>query len=151
MKILLSAFFCRPGYGSEEGVGWASLAAAASQHDVWLATRPTEIPAIEGALPAGSSVRFVPVEGSDRTGVTTHRGLHLDYDRWQRRLAEEAVALHEEVRFDVVHHATMGSQWTRVGVASVDRPLVWGPVGATVGPPRALLGYLPSVCYVWNK
>jgi glycosyltransferase involved in cell wall biosynthesis len=47
--------------------------------------------------------------------------------------------LDASVGFDVVHHATLSSYWTRVGVASLDVPLVWGPVGGAVNAPLRLL------------
>ena len=37
---------------------------------------------------------------------------------------------------------TLAAHWTRAGVAAVDRPLVWGPVGGAVDPPLALVGEL---------
>lgn len=144
MKILLSAFFCRPGIGSEEEVGWQALLAASEQHDVWLVTRPSEIERIASELPPDRSVNFVGVDGSDRSGLKTHRSIHVDYDRWQRRAADEAMHLDSRVGFDLVHHATMAAAWTRTGVAVLDRPLVWGPVGGRVTPPRALLNELGS-------
>jgi glycosyltransferase involved in cell wall biosynthesis len=46
------------------------------------------------------------------------------------------------VDFHVVHHVTMSTIWTRVGVAAVAKPLVWGPVGGVVEPPLSLLPQL---------
>jgi glycosyltransferase involved in cell wall biosynthesis len=47
--------------------------------------------------------------------------------------------LDEEHDFDLVHHVTVSSYWTRVGVRSVAKPLIWGPVGGGVDPPLQLL------------
>ena len=46
------------------------------------------------------------------------------------------------MNFDVVHHATLAAYWTRTGVAVLDKPLVWGPVGGGVEPPLPLLSEL---------
>ena len=39
MRVLLSAYACEPGKGSEAGVGWNSLRQVARYHDVWVLTR----------------------------------------------------------------------------------------------------------------
>ena len=36
MKVLLSALACEPGKGSELEVGFQTMLAAASKHDVWV-------------------------------------------------------------------------------------------------------------------
>jgi glycosyltransferase involved in cell wall biosynthesis len=46
------------------------------------------------------------------------------------------------VRFDVAHHVTFAAYWKRTGVAALDRPLVWGPVGGGVTTPPRLVGEL---------
>src|SRR3954453_4111451 len=38
-KVLLSAYACKPGKGSEPGVGWTMAVGLASQHHVWVLTR----------------------------------------------------------------------------------------------------------------
>jgi hypothetical protein len=42
MKILMSAYSCEPGKGSEPGVGWNFVRAVAKYHEVWVLTRPDE-------------------------------------------------------------------------------------------------------------
>src|SRR6185295_12038537 len=61
---------------------------------------------------------------------------------WQRAAAARAMELDRHVDFDVVHHVTLAAYWTRVGVAAVNKPLVWGPVGGGVEPPLGLLSEL---------
>lgn len=58
MKLLLSAYACEPGLGSEPGVGWNSALEAARFHDVWVLTRAANRKAIE-QVPSPPRVRFI--------------------------------------------------------------------------------------------
>jgi glycosyltransferase involved in cell wall biosynthesis len=122
-----------------------ALLAAAERHEVWVLTSTTGAPALARFLeghPLGRRVHLEPIPlGVDerKLGLAT---FHLYYDRWQRRAARRAVELDRMLGFDVVHHATLSTIWTRVGVAAVGKPLVWGPVGGVVEPPLRLLGQL---------
>jgi glycosyltransferase involved in cell wall biosynthesis len=50
--------------------------------------------------------------------------------------------LHRELGFDVAHHVTLASYWTRAGVSVLPIPLVLGPIGGGVDPPLRLLSEL---------
>ena len=62
MRILLSAYACEPGKGSEPGVGWHwALETARLGHEVWVLTRANNRSAIEAALaqrPPMHNLRF---------------------------------------------------------------------------------------------
>jgi glycosyltransferase involved in cell wall biosynthesis len=148
MKLLMSAFACAPEWGSEPEVGWRALLAAAAEHDVWVMTQPHMAdllaPAL-GKLELLDRVTVVPVEPATLEETPGLLGLlrtHRLHDAWQRNAAKEAVRLHAAVDFDLVHHVTLAAYWMRVGVASVNRPLVIGPVGGGVEPPLPLLSVL---------
>ena len=47
MKVLLSAYACEPGQGSERGIGWGWAQQTAGFHDVWVVTSGEQQPAIE--------------------------------------------------------------------------------------------------------
>jgi len=144
-RVLVSAFACEPGKGSENEVGFQALLAAASAHDVWLLTLAPNVPSIRRAL-ADDPVRSrVHVEGIgfgargdefDNLGMGRFQRL---YDRWQQDVGRRAIELDRDVHFDVVHHVTLASYWTRAGVAALGKPLVWGPVGGGVNPPMGLV------------
>jgi glycosyltransferase involved in cell wall biosynthesis len=150
MKVLLSALACEPGKGSELEVGFQTALTAASKHDVWVltnseTTRPTQLAIDRAGL--ADRVRLVGIPfgvSSEQFAHLTVPGFHVHYERWQRQAAEVATALDREVDFDVVHHVTLSSYWTRVGVAAVTKPLVLGPVGGGVDPPLRLFSELGS-------
>ena len=145
LRVLLSAYSCEPGRGSEPEVGLRVLLAAAERHEVWVLTTTICAPGLLRFLeehPLGRRVHVEPIPlGVDerKLGLTT---FPLYYDQWQRRAMWRALELDRVVDFDIVHHATMSTIWTRVGVAAVAKPLVWGPVGGVVEPPLRLLGQL---------
>jgi glycosyltransferase involved in cell wall biosynthesis len=149
MRVLISAYACEPGKGSEPGVGFVSALGAAREHEVWIITRQNNVEAIENALvdhPLRSRVHVVGVDLA-RYLIRVKRALRwagtpLYYELWQRRIARVAVALDQTHDFDVVHHATFASNWTRIGVASVAKPLVIGPVGGAARTPWRLWPFL---------
>lgn len=145
MKVLLSAYACAPGAGSEPEVGWQVLLAALRQHEVWVLTQPHMADDVSRALvgrPGGDRVRVVPVGPSapaGQAGLPALARTQLSHERWQRAAGARARQLHAEVGFDLVHHATLAAYWMRTGVAHTGPPLVWGPVGGAVEPPLGLL------------
>ena len=145
MKILLSALACEPGKGSELEVGFRTLLAAASRHEVWVLTNLATIPVVRRAIEQCPAAERVHLEGvyfdvdDELYPQLTAPGFHWYYDRWQRKAAALAAELHKRIDFDIVHHVTLAASWTRAGVTAIDRPLVWGPVGGGVETPFLLL------------
>ena len=148
MKILMSALACEPGKGGELEVGFRAMLAAARLHDVWVLTNKDTVPSVLQGLAGRPEAERIHLEGIDfgvdaeGIALLTIPGFHIYYDRWQRRAAARAIELDREINFDVVHHATLAAYWTRTGVAVLEKPLVWGPVGGGVEPPLALLSEL---------
>jgi glycosyltransferase involved in cell wall biosynthesis len=142
LRVLVSAFSCEPGKGSEPEVGLRTVLAAATCHDVWVLTNDADAPALQRFLdehPLGSRIYVEPIPfGVDLNGLDLFT-FHRYYDRWQRRAGARGLELERHVGFEVIHHATMSTVWTRVGIASLPKPLVWGPVGGGVEPPWSLL------------
>ena len=145
MKVLLSAFSCEPGRGSEPEVGFRALFAAARRHEVWALVSATGLPALEQALdghPIRKRIRLVAIPvGADESTLSLP-SFHRRYWGWQRRAGKLGRDLDQQIDFDVVHHVTLSPLWTPVGVASIAKPLVWGPVGGTVDTPLRLFSQL---------
>lgn len=145
MKVLLSAFWCAPATGSESEIGLQTALAAASLHEVWVLTQVENVQPLQTYFADGqvsNSVGVVGVELDRRGGrprPTNLLGFHLYHDRWQREAGKLALALDRRVQFDVVHHVTTAAYWTRAGVAVLNRPFVWGPVGGGVEAPVGLV------------
>jgi glycosyltransferase involved in cell wall biosynthesis len=147
MKVVISAYSCEPGAGSEPGAGWTwSRAAARAGYEVFLVTRRNNRDPIESALAAEPDLAITPVyvELSDRMlrWKRGHKRARSYYVLWQHAARRRMARLHDEVRFDVAHHLTFAVDWlpaAAVELAGV--PAVWGPVGGA--------GRVPLRAYRW--
>lgn len=147
MKVLISAYACEPGRGSEPGAGWVWARAAALDHDVWVLTRENNRGAIEAALEEEPELRMHPVYLDlpkwARWWKRGGRGVHLYYFLWQFLAYRAGKRLHAQHRFDAGHHLTFAVDWMPAGIAWVPGlPFVWGPVGGATGTPWVLWRWL---------
>lgn len=144
MRLLLSAYACAPGIGSEPEVGLRALDAALPHFEVHVLTQQHMVADLQAWLDAHPLGRSAQVHGVAPDAPVQAPGLRAlaasqaSHERWQRAAAREAHRLHAEVGFDLVHHVTLAAYWMRTGVAELDVPLVWGPVGGAVDPPWGL-------------
>ena len=135
MKILISAYSCEPGRGSEPGVGWNIACEVAKYHEVWVLTRPDESGAIieqeltNNPVPNLNFVYFtLPIWGGGwRWG--SNGAMQIHYYLWQIQAYFVARRLHEEIGFDVIHHVTFVRYSTPSFLALLPVPFIWGPVG----------------------
>ncbi len=127
------------------------MLAAARRHEVWLLTQPHMADRVRGWLeqPENAAVSekvhvfgVPPNHAEHRPGLINLAQRRRVNDRWQLNAGREALRLDQQVHFDLVHHATLAAFWLRTGVAELERPLVWGPVGGGVETPWRLLGEL---------
>lgn len=148
LRILLSAYACEPGRGSEPGIGWQwATRLAESGHEVFVITRANNERAIENALRDRRipTLRFAyfDLPRWARFWKRGARGVHLYYFLWQWLSFPIAYRLHRIWRFDVVHHLTFGVFRQPSLLALLDAPFIFGPVGGGEHAPRSLLRGLP--------
>lgn len=143
MKVLLSAYSCEPGRGSEPGVGWNVVREVANYHEVWVLTRPDESGAVIDAELARNPVpnlHFVyftlPIWANGwRWGSTGAMQLH--YYFWQIQAYFVARRLHRQIKFDLVHHVTFVKYSNPSFLSLLPVPFIWGPVGGGESAPKA--------------
>jgi glycosyltransferase involved in cell wall biosynthesis len=147
MRLLLSAYACRPNAGSEPGCGWnwaTHLAARGIEVHVLVAKRNQE--AIETALRdrpvANLHFTYVPVS---HNWAKKSEALH--YVCWQVAALKAARELARKSEFQVAHHVTYASvhvpsQLWRLGI-----PVVFGPVGGGQTAPASMLPYFGAEKY----
>lgn len=134
--------------GSEPEVGLRSLLAAVREHEVWVLTQPhmaelmTPYLAEQGLAGRVHVVAVPPSAPVRQDGLLALSYTQYRHELWQRTAATRARELHAQIGFDVVHHATLAAYWMRTGVAGLDVPMVWGPVGGALEPPLGLLTVL---------
>lgn len=142
MKVLMSAYSCEPGRGSERGVGWNVACEVAKRHEVWVLTRPDESKAaIEAELSAHPipNLHFVYFtlpfwQDSVRWGQSGAMQIH--YYLWQIQAYFVARKLHQEIGFDVVHHVTFVKYSTPSFLSLLPVPFIFGPVGGGESTPK---------------
>ena len=148
MKVLLSAYACEPGRGSEPDLGFQTMLTLAEYHQVWVLTKQNNVPSLEAYLSSDPRASRITLVGLDLGPVVsrikrqTHLGLLWYYHWWQSKAGRIADELEKTISFDAVFHITFASYWMRVGVASVEKPLLLGPVGGGVEAPLGLLSEL---------
>lgn len=151
-RILLSAYACEPGRGSEPGVGWNwALALARLGSEVWVITRENNREVIDRALfDVAVSVRcklhfcYYDLPALARRWKSLPLGVYFYYACWQRAIVPLARALHVKVNFDVVHHITFGTWRQPSFLYRLDIPFVFGPVGGGEMAPKALARGFPT-------
>lgn len=140
-KVLICAFACEPGWGSEPEVGWRWATQASQFHDVWVVTHASHRNAVEAELQARPIANF-HVTYVDFPAWTTASGLagialRMQYVLWQVKAFRVARRLHARVKFDLAHHLTYASLRYPTFVAWLGVPFVWGPLGGGERAPRA--------------
>ena len=137
-RVLIAAYACEPGQGSEPAVGWNwAQEAVRAGHEVWVITRENNRQAIEfNCTPRSESgPHFVyldlpaPFLWVKRRGG--HPGLLAYYYAWQIAVALTARRLHRELRLDIAHHVTFVNDSLPSGLAILPIPFIWGPVGGS--------------------
>ena len=145
LKVLLSAYACEPGKGSEPEVGWQWALQMARFHDVTVLTRSNNRPAIEQAL---ESLRgrqplpgFIYHDESPLLLKIKRRinAIKFYYILWQRSARHLVTMLQEIHQFDLLHHVTFAGFRYPAAIWGHGVPCVWGPIGGIESIPRSLL------------
>lgn len=137
LKVLVSAFYCRPNTGSENGVGWNWVQQIARNHDVWVMTLASNRPSIEeeiakNPMPNVHWVYFDLASWLPQDSRLFYYPSPLRfpyYYFWQIRSFFKGRKLVKQVNFDVSHHVTICRYWMPSFLAMLPVPMVWGPVG----------------------
>ena len=154
MKILMSAFSCGPGYGSEGDVGWnMALETARLGHEVVVVTQTEFQVDIKRALAAGTlppNLRFdifTPgwLEWIRDTGLRWGFPLtwHLVSMLWQLCALFHARGRYKQADFDLIHHVSFASIRFPTLLTRLGLPTVLGPLGGGETAPMALRKTFP--------
>jgi glycosyltransferase involved in cell wall biosynthesis len=155
MRVVLAAFACEPGRGSEPGLGWATASSAArAGFQVTLVSEPQFRAAIERARTEDPVLRdrldpvYIGLPASVMRfweGRLRLTGLQLYNMAWQVLLFRTVRSLHRQNPFDAAHHVTLTTDWVPSGLAFIpDLPVVWGPLGGAVRVPKECRRFLSA-------
>ena len=147
MHILISAYSCNPNSGSEGLNGYAlSVNLAKLGVQVTVLTTSWEKKGIESDAQNidGLPVIFVYVE-PPLWGKANYSGLanmYAHYCVWQYAALRMAKRLHQDARFDAVHHITWGSIQLGSSMWQLGPPFFFGPVGGGQKTPKGFEKYV---------
>ncbi|MBN1102446.1 MAG: glycosyltransferase [Deltaproteobacteria bacterium] len=129
MRLLLSAFACAPGYGSEPGIGWGIVSQVSRKHETWVLTCADNQRSIEQAIAqkpcSNAHFVFADLPGSLGSRAIKSRFHHIYYILWQFEAYRVAKLLHKKIGFDLVQHVTYGSFWMPSLMGYLGVPFVW--------------------------
>ena len=132
LKVLISAYACRPGMGSDPGIGWNTVRELAKYYQVWVLTRVDNRPSIEAEISKNPipNLEFVyfDLPGSKwwKLGLG---GVHIHYYIWQVQAYFLARKLHDKIGFDAAHHVTYVTYTSPSFLSFLPIPFIWGPIG----------------------
>ena len=135
MKVLISAYSCEPGRGSERGVGWNVAREVAKHHEVWVLTRPDEskeaikTELAQNPVPNLHFVYFTLPFWQDSMRWGQSGAMQIHYYLWQIQAYFVARRLHKEIGFDLCHHVTFVKYSSPSFLSLLPIPFVLGPVG----------------------
>lgn len=147
IKILMSAYACEPGKGSEPGVGWRwAIETAALNHEVWVITRTNNKDGIRSGVSQHGNPKNLHFIYYDLPAWASwwkrgRRGIHLYYLLWQLGAYQCARKLHAEQQFDAVHHITFGVTRHPSFMGRLGIPFIVGPLGGGERAPINLRKY----------
>lgn len=146
-RILISAYGCEPGKGSEPGVGWHWVMEMAKNNELWVITRSNNREAIENALTVELKDRvhfiYYDLSGIIRKIKRKEKGLYPYYFLWQLGAYRRVKPLVTDVNFDFCMHLSFGSMWVPTFMYKLPIPFIWGPIGGGEAVPFGFIKILP--------
>jgi glycosyltransferase involved in cell wall biosynthesis len=149
MKILIVGHACGPGLGSEPASTWNWAWHMSRENQVWVIAHPEYKSRVHSflAVHPNDRIHFVWVTPNSQfdywtPGVNQERGIRLHYWLWMREAYKQAVLLHDQEQFELVHHVS----WSTIAIPppfwKLPIPAVWGPIGGGQSFPLAFISQL---------
>lgn len=138
MKVLLLAYACEPGAGSEYGVGWmvpTTMAARYPECQIYVLTRSRCMEKIEKALNEIhlDNLHFlfydIPKCIFYKNEMQSHWGEQINYLSWQILVRKFIKKEDKLIGFDIIHHLTFNQYRTPSAGFWLNKPFVMGPIG----------------------
>jgi glycosyltransferase involved in cell wall biosynthesis len=152
MRVLLSAYACEPGKGSEPEVGWQrALHTLASADEVWVLTRSNNQTVIEADPHSHApGLHFLYCDLSPWLRNLKKKAWFLPFYfiLWQWKAYQLAAECHRETPFDRVYHVTFAGMQSGSFMGRLGIPFVIGPIAGGERAPFRLRRSMPLRCKV---
>jgi len=142
LRVLISAYACEPGRGSEPGVGWNMAKVMSDKVHLTVITRANNRSVIEQSDESWTkNVNWIfydpPVWLTwwKKGG----RGVQLFYIIWQIGIYIKMRSLVKVMGYDIVHHVTFGKYWVPSLLPLLKIPFFFGSVGGGEYTPESLV------------
>lgn len=150
MNILLSSYSVNPYKGSEDAVGWnwtVTLSKMLPKANLFLVTKKfNEADTRKGLEELGlKNVKLIIVDVPDCLNWFREKHSafhHMYYMLWQKYAYKWAK--NSGIKFDIVHHITMGNYRITGSMYKLDAYSIFGPVGGGQTTPKSLKCYYKS-------
>ena len=139
LKILMSAYACEPGAGSEYGVGWMvpiTMVRKYPEDQIFVLTRSRCKEKIEKSLANDSSLANIHFLYYDipswmfyKNEMQSNWGEQINYLLWQWLVRKFVRKMNKIYHFDIFHHLTFNQYRTPSPGFWLDIPFVMGPIG----------------------
>lgn len=145
--VLVSAYGCEPGLGSEQGVGWNWVLQMAKNNKVYVITRANNRNKIEGNIP-NEVIENIDFHYFDTPPIIKNlkkraKGLYFYYFFWQVGIIPLVRRLIKQHKPDYTMHLTFGSMWMPTFLPFFRVPFIWGPIGGGDCEPISFFKVLP--------
>lgn len=143
LKLLVSAYACQPGRGSDQGFAWSWIEECAKTHDVTVLTCEAQREAIEQYCASRNvQVRFRYVKGSKRVSPSAveYRFERIKAYLWQLRAIGPVRRLARAERFELAQHITVATWRLPSCLAFTNIPFIMGPVSGSENLPKGFAG-----------
>lgn len=146
LSILINAYACSPGMGSEPGMAWNWCVNLARYCELHIITEGEFRDKIEDALPAlpqGGNMHFYynPVSDEIRR-MCWNQGdwrFYYYYDKWQKKTLQMVKEMMKTQHVDVIHQLNMVGFREPGYLWKLDKPFVWGPIAGIGSIPVSFL------------
>ena len=137
-KILISAYACKPGFGSEAGTGWNFAIAMAKRHRVWVLAQSVNKNIIEEAVQNVPNIEFIYCGFGKIAGFMKKKKITIQfhYYLWQIKAYFVAKKHHKKIKFNLVHHLTLVKYSIPSFLYLLHVPFLFGPVGGGESIPK---------------
>jgi glycosyltransferase involved in cell wall biosynthesis len=151
MRILLIGYVFSPRMGSEPSFTWNWALQLSKWHQVWVLAHPHDREGVEEFLAKypNTNLKCCWVAAPNLLNLWDNQGsnvgLAVRYFLWLKLAHREAIKLHSQIGFHVVHHVSFGTISAPPPFWKLPIPFVWGPIGGAQKAPSAFRHYIGSL------
>ena len=152
MNIILSAYSCLPGSGSEPGVGWNWLFEISKNNNVYCLfySGDGQKEMVEKALNLishRSNINLIPLDIPNYYHIFFYR---IRYEIWQIIAYFEAKKILKKVKIDLIHHVTIATWWNCGYLWKLKIPFFFGPISGGQKVPFKTFYFLPLKAKIYE-